>query len=342
MSQRVTPAASVIVPTCARTTLLRRALESIRAQSFRDWDCWIVNDSPADAGQVEALLAALGDERLHLLSNPQRLGPSASRNAGIGASAGAILAFLDDDDQWLPGKLERHVAEHRSCGAPAVVYSESAHVWEEGLFRPFRLTPGPPPPDLVEAIREERFWPGGPPVVTVSRACFEQVGAFDVELPCREDQDLMLRLASRFPLRYVPHLTVLVTEHARERASIDARYLIAGLERLGPSWGVSEIRQRHWARDRALMYEIIGLLDAGTWRRLVRLLDFGRIARPPGFGWLRWAWWGLREHPRSALRLLGLALGGRAFCWLNRRRPFASEVDAELRMASVSPTALSG
>ena len=337
MSQSATPAVSVIVPTCARTDRLRRALASIQAQTFTDWDCWIVNDSPPHTDQVAALLRELGEERFRLFSNPRRRGPSASRNAGIEASGGAILAFLDDDDQWLPGKLERHVAEHRRSGVPCVVYSDAANVWEGDLFRPFRFTPGPPPPDVVEAIREERFWPGGPPVVTITRSCVEQVGGFDVELPCREDQDLMLRLASRFPLRYVPALTVLITEHTGSRASTDPRHLIAGFERLGPSWGVPELRQRQWIRDRVLMYELIGLLDAVPWRRLARLRDYGRLARPPGYGWLRWALRGLRDQPRRALRLCGLALGGRAFCWLNRWRPFARESDPELGMLSAAP-----
>jgi len=337
MRQRSTPAVSVVVPTCARTELLRRALASVQAQSFSEWDCWIVNDSPEHADEVQRLLGELDDERFHLLANPGRRGPSASRNAGIESSGGAILAFLDDDDQWLPGKLASHVAEHRRSGSPSVVYSQSVHAWEGGLFRPFRVVPGPPPPDLVEAIRQERFWPGGPPVVTVSRRCLEEVGGFDVELRCREDQDLMLRLAGRYPLLYVPEPTVLVTEHTRARASISFQNLIGGLERLGPSWGVPELRQRQWIRDRVLMYESIGLLDASVWRRVGKLLDYGRLARPEGYGWLRWAWWGVRREPRKLLRLCGLALGGRAFCWLNRAWPFGREADAAL--ASLALTA---
>jgi len=337
MSESAPPVVSVVVPTCARTDRLRQALASIRDQSLGEWDCWVVNDSPAEADQVEALIRELGDERFHLISNPAQVGPSASRNAGIAASSGAILAFLDDDDRWTPGKLKWHVAEHRRCGVPAVVYSQAAHVWEGELFRPFRLAPGLPPDDIVEAIREERFWPGGPPVVTISRTCFDEVGGFDAELPCREDQELMLRLAKRFPFYYVPKLTVLVTEHVYQRASIDLAHLIAGLERLGPSWGVPQIRQRHWIRNRVLMYELIARLDASLWQRLSRLREYGRLARPPEYGWIRWAWWGLRAQPSAALRLCGLAVGGRAFCWLNRRRRFRDGADADLRAALSTP-----
>jgi len=127
----------------------------------------------------------------------------------------------------------------------------------------------------------------------------------------------MLRLA-RFPFRYVPVLTMVVTEHAAGRLSADPEGLIRALHRFGSSWGVPEIRQRDWVRQRVLMYAMIGELDASLARRIARLHGYGTLARPSGYGWLRWSWWGLRRRPAAALRLLGLALGGRAFCRLNR------------------------
>src|SRR5579862_1320744 len=93
---------SVIIPVYNGAATIGRALASVFAQTFTDYEIVVVNDGSTD--DTASVLAGYGDRiRTILLSNS---GPSAARNAGVSASSGEYLAFLDDDDEWMPRKLE--------------------------------------------------------------------------------------------------------------------------------------------------------------------------------------------------------------------------------------------
>jgi glycosyltransferase involved in cell wall biosynthesis len=83
-----------------------RALESVLNQTYRDWRCVIVDDG-SDAPL--AIEPSLTDHRLSMLRQENR-GVSAARNAGVAAVQTTYVAFLDQDDEWLPEKLERQIA----------------------------------------------------------------------------------------------------------------------------------------------------------------------------------------------------------------------------------------
>jgi glycosyltransferase involved in cell wall biosynthesis len=102
-----TPTVSVVIPTRGRPALLARALRSVLAQTRGDLEVVVVADGPDPT--VAAVVAAANDRRVRLVTLPIRGGASAARNAGIAASRGAWIALLDDDDEWLPAKLERQL-----------------------------------------------------------------------------------------------------------------------------------------------------------------------------------------------------------------------------------------
>ncbi|HEY3990289.1 MAG TPA: glycosyltransferase family 2 protein [Acidobacteriaceae bacterium] len=99
---------SVVIPTRNRPELVRRAVESVLAQTYRDFEIIVVIDGP-DA-MTEAALGEFTDPRLRLLALAESQGGSDARNAGIAAAKGEWVAFLDDDDEWLPEKLARQLA----------------------------------------------------------------------------------------------------------------------------------------------------------------------------------------------------------------------------------------
>jgi glycosyltransferase involved in cell wall biosynthesis len=98
---------SVVIPTRGRPELVRRAVESVFAQTYRDFEVIVVVDGPDPA--TEAALGEFRDSRLHVLTLAESQGGSDARNAGIAASKGEWVAFLDDDDEWLPEKLTRQL-----------------------------------------------------------------------------------------------------------------------------------------------------------------------------------------------------------------------------------------
>ena len=96
------PMVSVIMPTFNRADTIQRSIRSVQAQSFTDWELIVVDDGSTD--NTVALIEGC-DPRLKILRQENQ-GAVGARNAGLRASAGSYIAFLDSDDEWLPHHLE--------------------------------------------------------------------------------------------------------------------------------------------------------------------------------------------------------------------------------------------
>lgn len=126
------PTVSIIVPTYDRATLLPRALDSIIAQTFDDWEIVLVDDGSTDD---TAVLAAeygrrLGDRFIY--SRQSHAGCTVARNRGIDVCRGRFVAFLDSDDEYLPAKLERQLALFECRPELGLVYGDYAYVDLDG------------------------------------------------------------------------------------------------------------------------------------------------------------------------------------------------------------------
>ncbi len=100
---RDSPLISVIIPTRNRANLLPRAVGSVLRQTFTAFEVIIVDDASDD--DTKAVVSKIGDNRVRYIRQPRNLGGSASRNTGIREARGDYIAFLDDDDEYLPDKL---------------------------------------------------------------------------------------------------------------------------------------------------------------------------------------------------------------------------------------------
>jgi glycosyltransferase involved in cell wall biosynthesis len=99
---------SAVIPTYHRPELVVRAVRSVLTQTFRDLEVIVVVDGP-DAEVVTAL-AEIQDDRLRVVELPGNVGAARARNAGIEEAKGTWIGFLDDDDEWLPEKLDTQLA----------------------------------------------------------------------------------------------------------------------------------------------------------------------------------------------------------------------------------------
>jgi glycosyltransferase involved in cell wall biosynthesis len=99
------PLVSVVIPTRNRPALVRRAVESALCQTYSHLEIIVIIDGP-DHSTVQAL-SVLGDERLRVLELAESVGGGEARNAGVREATGEWIAFLDDDDEWLPEKIKR-------------------------------------------------------------------------------------------------------------------------------------------------------------------------------------------------------------------------------------------
>ncbi len=191
------PLVSVVIPAYNAAKYIGETLESVRAQTFRDHEIIVVDDGSAD----NSLDIAAGFGSIVCLRQPNR-GAAAARNAGIRAARGEYIAFLDADDLWLPGKLEKQMAYLEANPGKAWIYSD-ALVFESATNRTIcrigartRLHEGA----VLQPLLLRSFIPSATPVV--KRDALFAANLFD-ESPERrviEDWCLWLRLAARHPV----------------------------------------------------------------------------------------------------------------------------------------------
>jgi teichuronic acid biosynthesis glycosyltransferase TuaG len=129
------PAISIIVPCYNSGRFIRATLEAVRAQTFADWECIVIDDASSDDSAAIVAAMAAEDPRIVPLRLPENLGAAGARNAGLERVRGDYIAFLDSDDYWVPEKLARQVAYARETGA-AMVHSSYRFVDESGQFLP--------------------------------------------------------------------------------------------------------------------------------------------------------------------------------------------------------------
>ncbi|MEM8715125.1 MAG: glycosyltransferase family 2 protein [Cyanobacteria bacterium P01_G01_bin.4] len=101
------PEVSVLIPTRNRPELVKRAIASVQAQTFTNFEILVTIDGPDPA--TEAALASLDEPRLRWIVHPVNRGLPAARSTGIQNASGEWVAYLDDDDEWMPNKLERQL-----------------------------------------------------------------------------------------------------------------------------------------------------------------------------------------------------------------------------------------
>ena len=123
---------SVVIPLYNKARHVRRALDSIAAQSFRDFEVIVVDDGSTDDGA--AVVKAYADERVRLVSQ-SNAGPGAARNRGIAEARGDLVAFLDADDEWLPDYLQEGVAALDHYGPDVASITAGYYEYPAGLSR---------------------------------------------------------------------------------------------------------------------------------------------------------------------------------------------------------------
>ena len=183
---------SVVIPSHNRAHLLPRALESVWAQSFTDFEVIVVDDGSSD-GTPQYL-----DSQQHRVKSIRlaRSGAGAARNAGVAAAVGDYVAFLDSDDRWMPWTLQTFAA---IVGAdrPAMVAASVVQFTDEDELRAVR-------DDRVEAERFADLFASagsvfviGSGTVAIRRDVLVAAGGFPTEIATGEDLDLLLRIGDQ-------------------------------------------------------------------------------------------------------------------------------------------------
>ena len=189
---------SVIIPTFNYGQFIARAIASVQAQTLTDWECLVVDDGSTDGTHDIVAAIAETDPRVSYMSQLSR-GVSAARNAGLHATSGALIQFLDADD-WIGRlKLEQQVAILASHPEVDMVYGDARYFrdatsdsprreWQ----RPLSTVSGSGEPLLAALLNENIMVVQAP---LVRRQLIEAIGGFDPDLCKLEDWDCWIRCA---------------------------------------------------------------------------------------------------------------------------------------------------
>lgn len=208
------PLFSVIIPTHNRADLLVRAVKSVLVQTEPNFEVIVVDDASTD--NTPSVVAAMSDERIRYIRHEKGLGSAGARNAGIREARGEFVAFLDDDDEWMAGKLAMqvdHFRRHPGADLGVVVCGSR-------VLKGNRVTEQIPRPRgwvYEELLAFRCHTTTG--TILVRRSCFDRVGGFDEAFPAFEEWDLLLRLSQEYTFDYVDQPLHLYYEHDGVRVS---------------------------------------------------------------------------------------------------------------------------
>jgi len=224
---------SVVVPTCNRRELLKRALLSVFSQTLLPTEVTVVDDGSTD--ETGAMIRKEFPQVNYCYQ--ENSGVSAARNLGIQQSTGDWLAFLDSDDEWLPEKLANQKAllaanpDHKVC-----------HTEETWIRNGTRV-------NAAKKYAKTGGWifthclplcAMSPSTVMIHRSVFDDIGLFDTHLPACEDYDLWLRITANYPVLLIEEPQI---------------YKHGGHE--------DQLSQRHWGMDRFRINALQKIIDAG-------------------------------------------------------------------------------
>jgi glycosyltransferase involved in cell wall biosynthesis len=210
------PEVSIIMPVLNGEKYIGEAIESILAQTYRDYELIVVDDGCTD-GTRDLLKQFETKLRLKVIGHSTRQGITRSVNDGIRAASGRFIAFLDHDDMWFPNFLQSQVTylhEHPDVG---MAHSDFQTITAEGgvieasvaASRNRKRVSGHVFPQLFM----DSFIVGNS--VLIRKECFEHLGPFDEELPWG-DYHMWLRIAKHYKVDYVPEVLTKYRQHATQ------------------------------------------------------------------------------------------------------------------------------
>jgi len=221
------PKVSVIIPTYNRAKLLPAAIQSALDQTFQDLEIIVVDDASPD--NTADVVAGFKDSRIRYVRHSANKGEAGTRNTGLRHVSGDFIAFLDDDDLWLPEKLEKQMRLLESspprvgavyCGFTRVERSTGNVI---GETKPEKRG------DIFRDMVLENCVVGGGSTVLLRKRCLGEVGEFDEEIPFGPDYDMWIRVSQKFQFDFINEPLMIYHEHT-DRMSTNYPLMIAGLE----------------------------------------------------------------------------------------------------------------
>ena len=210
-AQWPTPLVSIVTPAHNAARYLHETIQSVREQSYENWEWIIADDASTDETAAIVRNAAREDPRIRLLSVPPPNGNAArARNTAMAAASGEFLAFLDADDLWLPDKLTRqvdHLRKQPECAGVCtwhMVFGEGAEAAQRQAMQRF--------PRRKTVDRQEMLFacPFQTSTLLFRKDCYDTLGGMDEDPRLRvgEDYEYFVRLLNAYRVDRIPEVLV--------------------------------------------------------------------------------------------------------------------------------------
>lgn len=195
-----TPKVSVIIITYNRAHLLKTAMQTVFDQTFEDFELLTIDDASTD--DTENTVKSFHDPRVRYVKHAQNQREGGARNTGMQHAEGEYIAFLDDDDEWLPNKLQLQVdlldakAEVGFVhGALINLYADT--VEEVVIKKSVEAVSG----KVFDRLLQDNFVILS--TVMARKACFDAMEPFDLSIPAGLDYDMWVHISQHYEFAYI-------------------------------------------------------------------------------------------------------------------------------------------
>lgn len=212
---------SAIITTHNRKELLKRAIESVLNQTYNYLECIVVDDKSNDG--TDLLCKEYPIQYIYISSDESK-GGNYARNKGIKAAKGEYIAFLDDDDYWLPNKIEKQMSLIESKGCELVYCGRILEIVKNNEVSYIDLFPNESfYGDMSKKILQTICCTTTSNILASRKALFD-VGLFDEDLKFWQEYELTIRLAQRKPFYFVNELLTVYRVDKSDKNRLTNKY----------------------------------------------------------------------------------------------------------------------
>lgn len=221
---------TIITPTYNRAEYLENAIASVLSQTYKDLEYIVIDDNPkmskARAQTKETIMKFKDDNRLRYIQNETNLGGAGSRNVGIAQAKGDYIAFLDDDDMYLPDRLEAQIGPMMKNDWDVCVMDGATYKYETGEKLTERHQKVYSNMSNDELIRAHLLYHiSGTNSFMFKTSFIREIGGFDIVPSCQEYILMQKALDAKPRFGYVPEIHIKNFQHEGEQLSTGAKKL---------------------------------------------------------------------------------------------------------------------
>lgn len=220
---------TVITPTYNRAEYLKTAVDSVLMQTYQDWELLVIDDNKPDSEARKAtaeVMSHFSDPRIHYIQNEKNMGGAAARNVGIFQAKGEYIAFLDDDDMYLPDRLRVQVEAMMASDWDVCVMDGATFKYETGepvSERHQHLWDGMSNNELIRS--HLMYHISGTNSFMFRTDFIRKIGGFDIVPSCQEYILMQKALDARPKFGYLPITLIKNFQHEGDQLSTGPKKL---------------------------------------------------------------------------------------------------------------------